>query len=305
MMISLTPGETLRRVELHERYGGRRQGGISPSKVSPNVFLFSDPSKGIQHGYLYDGWREDGLYHYTGEGQLGDQLMVQGNRAVRDHAEEGRELHLLDVRSGDAAYVGQLEYVDHYLADAPESGSTRTRSVIVFRLRPRNFEAGPIRSKIDTLGHEVVKEVPVEQHLTETMLIEPNHEPHEAERREQKLVRSYYAHLTGNGHDVCRLQLRPDDEPAPMFCDIYDKTTNTIIEAKGSIARPAFRMAIGQLADYARLLDPAPSRVILVPQQPRPDLLRLAAIENITVIWPRGASFEDTARPISLAGVRA
>jgi hypothetical protein len=64
----------------------------------------------------------------------------------------------------------------------------------------------------------------------------------------------------------------------------YDKTTNTLVEAKGSVARAAIRMAIGQLADYARLIDPAPNRAILVPQMPRRDLLRLAATANVDVL---------------------
>jgi hypothetical protein len=81
------------------------------------------------------------------------------------------------------------------------------------------------------------------------------------------------------------LQLRPDDEPAPLFCDLYDRSTNTIVEAKGSVTRPAFRMAIGQLADYSRLVDPAPSKVILVPTEPRADLVQLAASQGIDVTW--------------------
>jgi len=51
-----------------------------------------------------------------------------------------------------------------------------------------------------------------------------------------------------NGHDVCRLQLHPAGEAAPLFCDLYDKTTNTVYESKGTVTRPAIRMAIGQLA---------------------------------------------------------
>jgi hypothetical protein len=128
---------------------------------------------------------------------------------------------------------------------------------------------GPSRSKIDRLGHERVKEVPVESQLTGTMLIEGNREPYEAERREQKLVRQFVDDLEAQAHSVSRLQLRPDGEPAALFCDVYDKTTNTIYEAKGTVTRPAVRMAIGQLADYARLVEPAPAKALLVPQKPR------------------------------------
>lgn len=62
------------------------------------------------------------------------------------------------------------------------------------------------------------------------------------------------------GHEICRLQFRPESEPAPIFCGLFDKTADTIFEAKGSVARSAFRLAVGQLADYSRLIDPAPKK---------------------------------------------
>lgn len=296
-MIDLKPGENIKRTELHRRYGGRRQGGISPSKQSANVFLFTDPVQGALHGYLYDGPREDGFFHYTGEGQYGDQRMVQGNRAIRDHLEEGRTLHLFSSHAGTATYVGEFEYVDHYTADAPETGEGDIRSVIVFRLRSRSGEVGPGTSRIEQFGSEEVKRVPVEEHLTERMVIEPNRTPYEAERREQRLVQKLRAVLLAEGHEVCRLQLQPPDEPAPIFCDLFDVTANTLVEAKGSIARPAFRMAVGQLADYARLVDPTPKRLILVPERPRPDLLRLARSQGIGVIWPNEDDGFDSSQP--------
>jgi hypothetical protein len=289
--LELTPGARVRRVELHARYGGRRQGGISPSRSSNNVFLFADAATGRPHGYLYDGARSDGFYHYTGEGQRGDQQMVQGNRAVRDHAQESRDICLFEVDRGTAKYVGHFEYADHYLADAPETGGGGVRSVIVFRLRQLDGIA-PLAAptKADELGWELVKEVPIEQHLTERFVIEGSREPREAERREQRLVRQYVQYLESQGHDVCRLQLRPRDEPTPLFCDLFDKTTQTLVEAKGSVARPAIRMAVGQLADYARL-KPRARTAILLPQQPRRDLLDLADSQGIDLIWPEENGF--------------
>jgi hypothetical protein len=288
MGIDLNPGATIKRSKLHERYGGRRQGGISPSKQSANVFLFTDQARGAQHGYIYDGDKTDGSYNYTGEGQYGDQRMVQGNRAIRDHKEEGRELHLFDSSAGTARYVGQFEYVGHRSGDAPETGGGPQRKVIIFTLRRLSGSVPLAPSPVDQFGPEAVKVIPVEQHLTERMVIEPNREPYEAERREQPLVLAFAASLRAQGHKVDRLQLRPAGEPAPLLCDLFDATTNRVIEAKGSVARSSIRMAIGQLADYARLVEPAPRRVILVPEQPRRDLLELAAGEDIEVTWPDG-----------------
>lgn len=58
---ALESGESIRRVDLHKRYGGNRQGGISPSRSSPNLMIFTDPS-GHQYGYR-DSWDEKGIFH--------------------------------------------------------------------------------------------------------------------------------------------------------------------------------------------------------------------------------------------------
>jgi hypothetical protein len=287
----LAPGARIRRTELHERFGGRRQGGISPSRVGPYVFVITAPS-GRAYGYIYDGRGEDGFFHYTGEGQVGDQQMAQGNRAIRDHEHEDRELHLFEAYGTELEYVGEFRYHDDYQADAPEVNDGPTRKVIVFRLEQvSGTDAGPSRTRLDRLGREPLKEMPVEQALTEWMLVEGDREPYEAERREQKLVHALAEHLERQGHDVCRLQFLPEGEAAPLFCDLFDKSTNTLYESKGTVTRLAMRMAIGQLADYARLMSTPPERVILMPEEPRSDLQRLAESQGIRVIWPGGADF--------------
>ena len=69
-----------------------------------------------------------------------------------------------------------------------------------------------------------------------------------------------------------------------------------MIEAKGSVERGAIRMAIGQLADYSRFVnDGMPRRALLLPEQPREDLLGLLESQDIVAIWPDGNGFADTA----------
>ncbi len=121
----LRPGEQIRRTVLHERFGGRRQGGIAPSAQTPNVFLFTDPASGPQHGY-FDGWAPDGRFHYTGEGQRGDQQLIQGNRAVLDHRPQGRALRLFRAGRGMVTYLGEFELDEKdpfSQTDAPETGN--------------------------------------------------------------------------------------------------------------------------------------------------------------------------------------
>ena len=269
-MIHLKPGEPIKRVDLHEQYGGRRQGGISPSREDAERLPDHRPD-GRRYGYIYDGWSEDGFFHYTGEGQEGDQAMAQGNRAIRDHVEEGRELHLFEAHGTELEYIGEFRYHDDYQADAPSAMPARRRrtrnalrKVIVFRLEEmEGARSGPLRTRLDRLGTERIKEVPVEQALTESMVVRGPARAVRGRAPRARLVRSLAEQLESAGHDVCRLQFRPDGEPAPLFCDLFDKTTNTLYESKSTVTRPATRMGIGQLADYARLIDPAPKRVLL------------------------------------------
>lgn len=293
----LAPGETIERKTLQGTYGGRTQGGIGPSRKSPNVFVFSDPVAGEPHGY-FDGWREDGCFHYTGEGQYGDQQMKSGNAAILRHAEDGRALRVFMGARGVVTYEDEFELDrdrPYYETDAPETNDGPLRKVIVFRLRPKVIQPKPSRSPLDAALDGVVTEVPVEQQWTEKMFVSPSHEEREAERREQKLVKALEAYLKKKGHVVCRLKIVPPGEAKPLFCDLRDVTGNSLIEAKGSVTRQSIRMAIGQLADYRRFVSGDPLLAVLVPEEPREDLLELLESQGIGALWPDEGGFLDTA----------
>ena len=106
---SLRPGDAIKRTELHAKYGGRRQGGIAPSTQSPNVMIFTAPS-GHKYGY-FDGWQPDGCFHYTGEGQVDDQELKQGNRALAEHAQTNKSVRLFAGASGEVTYVGEFRSI--------------------------------------------------------------------------------------------------------------------------------------------------------------------------------------------------
>jgi 5-methylcytosine-specific restriction enzyme A len=91
-----------RRQEIHKPYGGQWQGGISTPKDHPFVFLFIGES-GEQYGYK-DGLDKNGVFLYKGEGQVGDMEFRGGNRAIRDHAENGKDLHLFESLSKGKGY---------------------------------------------------------------------------------------------------------------------------------------------------------------------------------------------------------
>jgi hypothetical protein len=90
-----------------------------------------------------------------------------------------------------------------------------------------------------------------------------------------------------------RKQILPPGELEPLFTDIYVEELSLLVEAKGSTERNAFRMAVGQIADYRRFLN-GPRCAILLPAKPRQDLLELAKTEEIAVVWPSPNGFDGT-----------
>ncbi|MFI1503844.1 hypothetical protein [Streptomyces sp. NPDC020597] len=134
----LNPGDEIRRVELHERYGGSSQNGISPSRTTNNILIFTAPSSGHQHGY-YDTWNEDGTFHYTGDGQTGDQKLIRGNKSIYEHRETGKRLRLFEGARGTVRYLGEwaLDPEQPYSeGQAPATGGGPLRKVIRFHLVP-------------------------------------------------------------------------------------------------------------------------------------------------------------------------
>ncbi len=125
-------GQIYVRALIHEMLGGQEQGGIATPLRVPVILLFSN-KEGAEHGYE-DGWRADGFYHYTGEGQKGDQQMWRGNLAIRDHRRTNKALMLFEgVGAGAYRFGGFMSCVDYYEQDADALGNPRR--VYVFRLR--------------------------------------------------------------------------------------------------------------------------------------------------------------------------
>lgn len=136
-------GRVYRRRDLHDRYGGQRQGGISTPADRPLVFLITGESGG-RYGYD-DFWDDDGVFHYYGEGQRGDMEFRAGNAAILDHAANGEELHLFEQdRPGYLRYRGEVACAGYeHVADAPDiEGALRT--AIVFHLVPLGNAASDI-----------------------------------------------------------------------------------------------------------------------------------------------------------------
>jgi len=139
--------------DIHNRYGGQQQGGISTPAGAPFVFLFTGDTGG-QYGYA-DCWTEERVFLYTGEGQVGDMEFVRGNKAIRDHAADGKDLLLFEAlgKGKGVRFLGSFSCSTW----EPKSGTDKLgnlRKVIVFHLVPLD--------EVETIS-EVETKLPLEE----------------------------------------------------------------------------------------------------------------------------------------------
>jgi hypothetical protein len=125
-----------RRDDVHERFGGQRQGGISTPANFPYIFAFTG-EVGRSHGY-HDFWDEAGLFHYFGEGQAGDMTLTGGNRAILEHQKNQKRLFVFQMLGHGRPYrfLGEFELVKYREQLGPSRQTGELRKVLVFVLRP-------------------------------------------------------------------------------------------------------------------------------------------------------------------------
>ncbi|MFF0579155.1 hypothetical protein [Streptosporangium saharense] len=317
--MSLEPGLITTRAEMKELLGGGPQGGIVPSASTPNVLIYSDHDTGGQSGYR-DGWlaEEDGrgrIFEYTGHGE-NDQTFVgqagNGNRAILHHVNDGKSLHVFIAdgkvsgsRTKRQRYIGEFELDEkqpYIVRQAPNMDGI-LRRVIVFRLRSVGSVQFDERDAIPLLEKTEAIEVPAS--TTTSVMIEPETNKKtlsvrsaipqtEAERREAKLSAEFQAYLESQNHKVKRFQINPKGSTSTLLTDLYDATSHVLYEAKGNSSRNAVRMAIGQLFDYCRHVEPAEPRLaVLLPGKPYEDLQDLLESVGISLVYRDGNSFVE------------
>lgn len=166
-----------RKTDIHDRFGGQRQGGISTPKDAPFVFIFTGEA-GKSHGYA-DKWDEEGMLHYFGEGQSGDMTMTGGNRAIDRHLPEGKRLLVFKSLGHAKPYRFDGEFIKQSWYTKPDTPASRgpNRNAIVFRLEP--IDTAPL-IPVD----EIAKPSPAEHELGSTTVMRLS-----AARTKQQLFR--------------------------------------------------------------------------------------------------------------------
>lgn len=118
--------------EIHAQFGGQQRGGISTPKHYPVVFIFTS-QEGEKHGYK-DEYRENGIFWYTGAGQVGDMQMTSGNRAILEHLKDGKVLHVFEkTKKAYCRYIGTAECLDYHSEIRPDTNQN-DRTAFIFHL---------------------------------------------------------------------------------------------------------------------------------------------------------------------------
>lgn len=131
--MELEAGNIYVRKEVHAAFGGSQQGGITPTKDSNKVFIWSNES-GPHHGYQ-DGWSSDGsIYYYTGAGQHGDQDIdaQRHNGRLSRHSENEDEVLLFIGQKGPGGlwkYECKLSLIDYEYFQTKDANEKNRRAV--------------------------------------------------------------------------------------------------------------------------------------------------------------------------------
>jgi hypothetical protein len=283
-------GDVLSRGEVHTRCsnslgrGGQQRGGIATPKGTSDILLF-DTSGGDEHGYIYDGLKSDGAYHYTGEGLVGDQRFTRGNLKVKDHRSLGLKLRLFKGEGAKVKYLGEYrldEPEPHYGGESTDDNGD-LRTVIVFRLRTVDSPPELDAPMLDRAPK--VEDIDLAGDTATTVTVNPSGESKEAELREAKLVKRYVKWLEQQGHESTGKRISLPTPGLRLTADLYDKARSELIEAKSSAARPYVRLALGQILDYSRFVSSAKQLAVLLPTRPVDDLVELLLSHGVTCIY--------------------
>ena len=126
-------------------------GGIRISKGN-HLVLCSAPYNPQKQTIYQDHFAGDD-FHYTGQGQEGDQEITAGNKAIIDSKQAGMPIHLFKKHNegGLWEYLGEVSYQDHYWDEQTDSKGNR-RKVVMFKLKLHNYSQ--IETTKDALERE-------------------------------------------------------------------------------------------------------------------------------------------------------
>lgn len=130
--INIKKGDILNNTELCEVFLCSTQGGMRKSNTTNTLVLISNH---LGDNVYEDKWI-DGVFHYTGMGQTGDQdINWAQNRTLAESQTNNVEVHLFEVfNNGEYTYQGQVHLVVEPYKDKQADLNGVLREVYIFPL---------------------------------------------------------------------------------------------------------------------------------------------------------------------------
>ena len=106
------------------------QGGMRRSHRTNTLVLISDRTK------LYKDIKKNGIYYYTGMGQVGDQELKSQNKTLAESKTNGVAVHFFEVlKPRQYTYRGEVELAGKPYIDRQEDVNGNMRKVWIFPLK--------------------------------------------------------------------------------------------------------------------------------------------------------------------------
>ena len=289
---TLLRGQSILRKKLHLIYGGIRQGGISPSNTTKNVFIFSDDSANKEHGYERDYWVDDLTFIYCGDGQKGNQALNNRNGTIFNHINQGRKLRLFSPVRGLVTDLGELiiNSENPYTLKDGIGRDGLPRTVVMFKLQR-------VLEKHESLVNDGTDDTDINfgakyKYADESSRnIETgelfNSDPNLLDRALQlhSITQNTVANwIQGEGlvpispnSKTCDFDIAWESEHGRVVCEVKSLSeTNEVHQ---------FRLGLGQVLEYAYLTSAIP--VLMFSRMPHNlGLLETAQNSGVKVLWP-------------------
>ena len=142
---SLQPGAEVNNDRLRKIFGCSGQGGMRRSNKTSTLVLICNHVESI-----YDDRWVDGVLHYTGMGQKGDQnLHSNQNRTLNESGSNGVRVHLFEVHTAKVyTYVGEVTLVGAPYQEEQTDEEGQQRKVWIFPIKPKTGLVPPISINI-------------------------------------------------------------------------------------------------------------------------------------------------------------
>lgn len=145
LVFPFIPGKFYSQIDIREKLKLRNFGGIRSSIKNNLIAVFMNAPKPISSKYkfgnvnVYQDYynKTTGLYHYTGEGQIGDQKLTNSNLTLAKAGDAKRKIHFFRQHNVglEHEYIGEVEVIERGTAKQKDQKGNE-REVIVFYLKP-------------------------------------------------------------------------------------------------------------------------------------------------------------------------